>query len=171
MTRALKLCVRQQANTWFLFGLAALAVYLVYLVARPFLSPLFAAVVLAVVFHPLHARMSISVRRSNLAATLSTVLVILIVSIPAVALGIAVTRELGDLYRSLSDKSAAQGGISAYLIYLLDTPIRMLGRYVDLSRLEVRSTLLRWVDAASTYLLAVSGRALSNVLSLILKLL
>jgi len=165
------LCVRQQANTWFLFGLAALAVYLVYLVARPFLSPLFAAVVLAVVFHPLHARMSISVRRSNLAATLSTVLVILIVSIPAVALGIAVTRELGDLYRSLSDKSAAQGGISAYLIYLLDTPIRMLGRYVDLSRLEVRSTLLRWVDAASTYLLAVSGRALSNVLSLILKLL
>jgi len=99
------------------------------------------------------------------------VLVILIVSIPAVALGIAVTRELGDLYRSLSDKSAAQGGISAYLIYLLDTPIRMLGRYVDLSRLEVRSTLLRWVDAASTYLLAVSGRALSNVLSLILKLL
>jgi len=152
-----------------LFALAAVAVYLLYLVARPFLSPILAAIVLAVVFHPLHARICISVRGSNLAATLSTVLVILIVFIPTVVLGIAVTRELADLYRLLSDKSIAQGGISAYLIRLLEAPARVLGRYVDLSGLEVRATLLRWVDTASRYLLALSGRALSNVLSLIFK--
>jgi len=164
----LKLCVRQQANTWFLFALAAVAVYLLYLIARPFLSPILAAVVLAVVFHPVHAKMYIFVRKSNLASAISTVLVILIVAVPTVVLGVAVTRELGELYRLLSDKSTAQGGISAYLTQLLEAPLRVLGRYVDLSRLEVRSTLLHWVDAATAYLLGVSGRALSNVLQLIL---
>jgi predicted PurR-regulated permease PerM len=75
-TRALELSVRQKANTWFLFALAALALYLSYLLAQPFLNAIFAAVVLAIVFHPLHARMiHISARRPNLAATMTTVLV------------------------------------------------------------------------------------------------
>jgi predicted PurR-regulated permease PerM len=108
-SRALELSVRQKANTWFLFALAALALYLSYLVAQPFLNAIFAAVVLAVVFHPLHARMiHISARRPNLAATITTVLVILMVAIPAVVLGIVVTRELGDLYRLLGETSAAR---------------------------------------------------------------
>ena len=163
------MCVQQRANTWFLFALAALALYLSYLVAQPFLNAIFAAVVLAVVFHPLHTRIYISLRRPNLAATISTILMILIVAIPAVVLGIVVTKELGDLYRSLSEKSAAQGGVSAYFMHLLETPVRMLGKYVDLSRLDVRSTVLGWVGAASRYLVGVSGRAVSNVMSLMLE--
>ncbi len=121
-------------------------------------------------FSSLHTRIRVSVRGSNLAAMVSTILVILIVSIPNVALGIAVTRELGDLYRLLSDKSASQGSMSAYLMHLLEAPITMLSRYVDLSRLDVRSAFLRWVGAASTFLLSLSGRALSNALSLILEI-
>jgi predicted PurR-regulated permease PerM len=162
--------VRQQANTWFLFALATLALYLSYLVAQPFLNAIFAAVVLTVVFHPLHTKVHSSVRRSNLAATISTILVILVVAIPACVLGVVATRELGDLYRSLSEKSAAQGGISAYMMHVLEVPVRILGKYVDLSRLDVRSTLLGWVDAASRYLVGVSGRAVSNVLSLLLEI-
>lgn len=168
--RALELCVRQQANTWFLFALAALALYLSYLVAQPFLTAIFAAVVVAVVFHPIHARIYFSVRRPNLAATISTVLVILIVAIPAIVLGVVVTRELGDVYKSLSEKSVAQGGVNTYLIHLLEKPVRLVGRYVDLSRLDLRSTLLGWVDAASRYLVGVSGRAVHNVLSVMLEI-
>jgi predicted PurR-regulated permease PerM len=162
--------VRQQANTWFLFALAALALYLSYLVAQPFLNAIFAAVVLTVVFHPLHTRIGLSLARPNLAATLSTVLVILIVAVPAAVLTIVVTRELSDLYRALSERSAAQGGLSAYFMKLLEAPIRVIGRHVDLSSLSVRSTLLGWVDAASRYLVAASGRAVSNVLSLLLEI-
>lgn len=162
--------MRQQANTWFLLALVALALYLSYIVAQPFLNAIFAAVVLAVVFHPLHARMYSFARRPNLAATLSTILVILVVAIPASVLGAVVTRELGDLYRSLSEKSAAQGGISAYTMHVLEAPVKILGKYVDLSRLDVRSTLLGWVDAASRYLVGVSGRVVSNVVSLLLEI-
>jgi predicted PurR-regulated permease PerM len=96
--------------------------------------------------------------------------VILIVAIPAIVLGVVVTRELGDIYKSLSEKSVAQGGVNAYLMHLLEKPVRMVGRYVDLSRLDLRSTLLGWVDAASRYLVGVSGRAVNNVLSVMLEI-
>jgi len=158
--------VRQQANTWFLLTLAALALYLSYLVAQPFLSAMFAAVVLAVAFYPLHAKIHVSLARANLAATLSTVLVIFVVAVPAVLLGFVVSRELGHLHRSLAQDSAAQGG-GAYLVHVLEAPVRLLGRYVDLSQVDVRSTLLGWVAAASKYLVGVSGRAMRDVLSLI----
>ena len=153
-----------------MFALVALALYLSYLVAQPFLNAVFAAVVLAVVFHPLHARMRLSARRPNLAATISTILVILIVAIPAVILGIVVTRELGDMYRSLAETSAAQGGLSAYVLHLLEKPMRLLGAHVDMSRVDLRSTMLGWVDSASRYLVGMSGRAVSNVLSLALEI-
>ena len=168
-TRALELCVRQQANTWFLFALAALALYLSYLVAHPFLNAIFAAVVLAVVFYPLHTRVHLFVARPNLAATLSTVLVILIVAIPATVLAVVVTGELRDLYAALSERSAAQGGVNASFRKLMEVPIGLLGKYIDMSRLDFRSTLLGWVDAASRYLVAASGRVVSNVLSLLLE--
>lgn len=162
--------MRQQANTWFLFALTALTLYLSYLVAQPFLNAIFAAVVLAVVFHPLHGKMHFFVQRPNLAATISTILVIVVVAIPAGVLGVVVTRELGDLYSSLSEKSAALGGVSAYIMHVLEMPIRIFGKYVDLSRLDVRSTLLGWVDTASRYLVGVSGRVVSNLLSLLLEI-
>lgn len=167
--RALQLCVRQQANAWFLLALAAFALYLSYLVAQPFLSAIFAAVVLAVIFHPLHSQIRTYVPPPNLAATISTVVVILIVAIPAVVLGVVVTRELGHLYGSLSEKSAAQGGISSYLMRLLEEPIRMLGKYVDLSQLDLRSTLLGWIEGASRYLVGISGKAVANLASLMLE--
>lgn len=160
----------QKANTWFLFAIAALALYLSYLVAQPFLNAIFAAVILAVVFHPLYTKLHAWARRPNLAATMATVLVILIVAIPAVILGVVVSGELRDLYRHLDETSAAQGGIEPYLLHLLEKPMGWLGRYVDLSRVDLRSTLLGWVDGASRYLLGAGGRAVGNVFSLALEI-
>ena len=162
--------MRQQANAWFLIALAALAIYLSYLVAQPFLNAIFAAFVLVVVFHPLHSWIHTFVRGPNTAATISTIVVILIVAIPAVLLGILISKELSDLYGSLSEKSAAQGGVDSYLLHLLERPARMLGKYVDLSQLNIRSTLLRWLDDASRYLVGMSGRAVGNLLSLMLNM-
>ncbi len=159
--------MRKQASTWFLLALAGLALYLSFLVARPFLNPIFAAIVLAIVFYPLHARMLSAIRSPNVASAVSTILVILIVAIPAVLVGLAVTRELGELYQSLSQKSAAQGGVSPYLMHLTEAPLRVVGRYVNLSRLDLRSNLLDWVEGASRYAVAVGATAVSNIFSLI----
>jgi predicted PurR-regulated permease PerM len=160
--------VRKEANTWFLLALAAAALYLCYLIAKPFLSAIFTAIVLAIMFYPLYVRIKSLTSRPNLAATITTILVMLAVIIPTVLLGVAVTRELNELYQSQSQKSAAEGGLSPYLMHLMEAPLRVLGRYIDLSQLDVRSTLLRWLDQVSRYLIGVGARALRNIFFLIL---
>ena len=160
--------MRKQANTWFLLTLAAVSLYLCYLVAKPFLNAIFAAIVLAIVFYPLHARVVSFIRRSNASATISTLVVMLVVAVPAVFLGVAVTRELGQLYQTLGEKSAAQGGLTPYVMHLLEAPLRVLGKSIDFSRLDLRSTLLGWVDQVSRYLVAVGAMAVSNIFSLTL---
>ena len=69
---------RKQATTaFFLLALSAIALYFCYVIARPFLSPVFLAVMIAIVFHPVHARIQSRIRGRNTAALISTVLVLL----------------------------------------------------------------------------------------------
>jgi predicted PurR-regulated permease PerM len=160
--------VRRQATTVFLLIVAAVSLYLCYLIAEPFLSAIFAAIVMAIVFYPLYARIERRMQRPNTAATLATILVLLTVAIPAVFLGVTVTSELGDLYKSLSQKSAAEGGLNPYVMHLMERPLQLIGRYVDLSRIDLRATLLRGVEQASRYLVSYGATAVSNVFSLVL---
>lgn len=159
---------RKQVTTWFLLAVAGMALYVCYRIAEPFLNPIFAAIVLAIVFYPLHTRIESLIPRPNVAATISTISVMLAVAIPAMFLGVAVTRELGELYRSLSEKSAAQGGLNPYLMHLIEGPLRLVGRYIDHSQLDVGSALLGWIDQVSRYLVSVGTGAVRNIFSLIL---
>jgi predicted PurR-regulated permease PerM len=156
--------VKQRA-TVFLSVAAALAVYLCYVIAKPFLSPIIAAIVIAIVFFPLYARVHLLIRHRNTAATLSTILVLLMVMVPALVLSIAVSRELTETYQLLSKQGVLQGAASPDLSQLLERPLRVIGRYVDLSGFDVRATLLRWLEQASRYLLSFGATAISNVFS------
>jgi predicted PurR-regulated permease PerM len=51
---------------------------------------------------------------------------------------------------------------------LLEASSRVLGRHVDLSHVDLRSTVLRWIDETARYLGAVGVRAASGVFSVIL---
>ena len=46
---------KQATTTFFLLALSAIALYFCYVIARPFLSPAFLAVMMAIVFHPVHS--------------------------------------------------------------------------------------------------------------------
>ena len=100
--------LEKRATTIFLAVAAALAVYLCYLIAKPFLSAIIAAIVIAIVFFPLYARMGRLIRHRNTAAALSTFLVLVIVMVPALVLGVAVSRELTETYQSLSKQNVSQ---------------------------------------------------------------
>jgi predicted PurR-regulated permease PerM len=160
--------MRDHASTWFLIVVAAVALYLCYIIAKPFLNPIFGALVLAIVFYPLHSRINSRVRRPSLAASISTVLVIVVIAIPAVFLGITVTRELGQQYEWLRHETAAQGGLNPYLVHLMEAPLRFIGLYIDLSRFDLRPTLLEWVERASRYLVATGASAVTNIFSFFL---
>jgi predicted PurR-regulated permease PerM len=161
--------VKRRATFIFLSVVAALAVYLCYLIAKPFLNPIIAAIVFAIVFFPLHARMQCLIRRRNAAAAFSTILVLLLVMVPAVVLGVAVSRELSASYQLLSKQNAARGP-AGHSPQVIEGALRVVGRYVDLSEFDARATLLRWLEQASRYLLSIAATVLGNIFAFALDL-
>ncbi len=73
----------------------ALALYVCWLMLQPFLNVILWAAVLAVVFYPMHRRIHARVGSPTGAAALSTLLVVVLILLPATFITIAVVRELG----------------------------------------------------------------------------
>jgi predicted PurR-regulated permease PerM len=158
---------RKQATTFFLLAVAAIALYFCYVIARPFLGSIFLAVMLAIIFHPIHARIQTRLRRRNAAALLSTILVLVVLLVPAVALAVVIGQETRELQQLLSEKSAQQGGWNQYMTHATERVVSWVGHYVDISKLDLRGTVLRWLGQISRSLLSWGGRAVGNFFSLI----
>lgn len=156
---------RKQAAVICLLVLAVIALYLCYLIARPFLGPVLIAVMFAIVFYPLHARIQTFFHRPSVAAAFSTTLVLLIVTIPVVLLGISVSGELRTVVQSLHERSGSPGGLSPYLARWGDSLLKRLGNYVNLSQLDPQAALLRWAEQASRYLLSIGAAVVTNLIS------
>ena len=154
---------RKRAAIVCLVGLAMVALYLCYLIAKPFLGPVLIAVMLAIVFYPLHKRILRFFQRPSVAAALSTIIVLLIVTIPVALLGMSVSGELRAVVQTLREQSWLQGGTSSYLKELFESLLRRLANYVDLSQLDPHAALLRWAEQASRYLFSVSAAVAANL--------
>ncbi len=72
----------------------AIALYLCWLMLRPFISVLAWAIVLVIVFYPVHERLAIRLNRRGLSALLSCLLVVLIVVIPITLVTLALVDQL-----------------------------------------------------------------------------
>jgi len=91
------------------------ALYLCWLMLRPFISVLEWATVLVIVFYPIHRQLAKKIKRRGLSALVSCVLVIVVVVAPLTLLAIALANELSSVARTLP----------TYVAHLLDptTPI------------------------------------------------
>jgi predicted PurR-regulated permease PerM len=145
---------RRRATIIFLVALGAVTLWFGYLIARPFLKPVFFAVVLAIVFRPLHARLHRLVRSANAAALLSTLCVVLTVVIPAFLLSAALRNELTAAYQSLSAGGAQDGGLITRALQLVEQARMWLGKYVDLSQIDLRAEILDRLQQFSSFLLS-----------------
>jgi len=158
---------KQATTTYFLLALSAIALYFCYVIAKPFLSPVFLAVMIAIVFHPVHARIQGRICSRNTAALTSTVLVLLALTVPAVGLGAVVSQEIRGLYQFLGERSAAQGGWNPWVMHAMDRLASWAGRYVDLSSFDLRGALLRWLEQISRSLFSWGAWAASNIVSFV----
>ena len=152
----------------FLVVLAAISLLFCYLIVAPFLKPIFSALVLAIAFHPIHIRLHKRIRRPNLAALVSTLLVILVMVVPTILIGMAITRELTDAYKSLSERSVEEGGWTPFLLHVLERPLTWVGKFVDLSEFDLREALLSRIQEISSFLVNFAKGAVGNLTSLIL---
>jgi predicted PurR-regulated permease PerM len=126
------------------------------------------ASVIAIVFFPLHAKVLKWVRNPSLAALVSTILVVLIVVIPAIAIGIAITREVAALYQQIDDRSEESGGWSLYITDLSNRLLAWAGQYVDVSRANPRAWLQSRLQGISAFVLAEIGILVGNITTFLL---
>jgi predicted PurR-regulated permease PerM len=158
---------KHAATVVFLVLLVAIALYFCYVITRPFLSPIFLAVMLAIVFHKVHIHIQARLRSRNTAALISTILVVLVFLVPAVVLGVIINRETSGLYHLLNERSTAQGGWNPYLTHTMERLLNWAGRHIDLSHLDLRGTILRWLEQISRYLFSWGAHVIRHFISFI----
>lgn len=158
---------RRHAATLILAVAAVLALYGCYILFRPFATPIVFAGVVAIVFQPIHSQISrISLHR-NLNAFISTVLTLLLCVVPLTLLLIAVSKELADLYHSLSIRSGGARGIMASLLQSLDRITDWVGRRFGLPQVDLQQIALHRLEGLSSSLTRFGAALVGNAFSFV----
>jgi len=106
--------MEQQAiqRAWFLIVLAVVTVAFLWL-TLDFIEPVFWAAVLAVIFNPLQRQLEVLVGgKKTRAAVISLLIIVLVVFVPLILLGLAVSQEAVNLYNRIQSGSL---DVQAYL--------------------------------------------------------
>src|ERR1043165_2474528 len=151
--------------------LAVLAVtgpglYLCWLMLKPFIGVLEWAIVLVIVFHPVHRRLRSKIRYRGLSALVSCLLVILVVVIPFTLLTIAVAQELANVVPSwpaqISQLMARQAPILRRISDWLQTRF-------GIDTLGSQEFIVEQLKRFGEFLLGVSWNLVGNILGGIVK--
>jgi predicted PurR-regulated permease PerM len=89
-----------------LMAATAVAFYLCYLIARPFLSALAWALALAIIAHPLHEWIGRRLRYPNLAAALAVVIVVFAVVAPTIFAAQQIVRQAADSVETIQTEQS-----------------------------------------------------------------
>lgn len=160
--------MKKRSTLIFLIALVLLSLFLCYLLFKPFISPLLSAIVIAIVFYPVHARVQRSVGRPGLAALISTLLVIFIVVAPATLVLVGVKKEIASLYSLLDQKSSESGGFNVFLSQLIERPVAWIGTYVDVSDIDVRQEVIGRLKEMGGVLVSSGWRVVGGLGSFVL---
>ncbi len=161
---------RQRSTIIFLTIGTALALTLCAYIVAPFSRPIVAAALFAVVFHPVHQRVTRIVSNASAAALLSTILVLLIVTLPPLLLSVALQRELSDLYRTLQAQSASDGGIWQWIAHQLERVTHWSRQFVAFADFDFRALVLERLQQWSNALLTRAAQFVGNLTSFIVEL-
>ena len=157
------------AGTITLLIVLGLALYICWLMLQPFFNVLLWAMVLTVVFYPMHLRIRHRSKSPSLAAATSTLLVVLLIVLPVTFITIAVVREL----------SGAAANLQAGVQRLADPNVPFVGwllektrNYVDIDQASAREFLANrmqsWGELLARSTLVVVGGAVGAVAQMVL---
>ena len=144
---------RKRLSLLFLLLLTAATLYLSFVIAEPFLTPIMTATLLAVAIYPLFRRMSRYLRNPSVAALVGTLLVVIAIVLPAVLLVTKLAHETTALYSWLNERQSVEGGWSQYLGKLLDPPLQWVADRTSLSQEQLQQAALGRLQVLSTTLL------------------
>ena len=155
-----------QARWIAILAATAIALYLCWLMLKPFMGVLAWAIVLVIVFYPVHKEIARRTQRRSVSALISCVLVVLVLVLPLTLLAVAVGQELGKVLPNLpsnlsqlfSQQPAALARLSGWLH----------GRFgIDLVGLQ--EFVIQQFQNVSQQLLGASFSLMGNIVSGIVK--
>jgi predicted PurR-regulated permease PerM len=148
----------------------AIALYICWLMVQPFVNVILWAGVLAVVFFPLHRRIRLRVASPSGAAILSTLLVVVLILLPATFITIAVVRELAGAADNL--QAGVQRLSSGTEIPVVGWLMDRARAYVDIdpeaAQRFLAERLQTWGGALAASTLLVVGGAVGAIVQMAL---
>jgi predicted PurR-regulated permease PerM len=149
----------RQARWIGLWAATAVALYLCWSMLQPFIEVVLWAVVLVIVFFPVHRRIQARVGSPGWSALLSCLLVIVVILVPLTLLTFAVVNELSDFAQMFQPKPDGTGGAAGTAAGLLDPnnpyigpAVRWVGQYYDLSKLGSPEFIAERLKAVSGFI-------------------
>jgi predicted PurR-regulated permease PerM len=156
---------RRNVATFLLAGVTAVALYVCYLLFRPYITAILLACVIAIVFYPLHRRIQRMFGATSLSAGISTVLTLLLGVVPFGILLVAVSNELSSLYQSLAGKNGGGENIISSALQGTEKLLAWLGRHLPLPAIDLKKVLLSRLGEISGSLLALGAAIVKNIFS------
>jgi predicted PurR-regulated permease PerM len=156
----------EQARWLGVLAATAIALYVCWLMVKPFLGVLAWAVVLVIVFYPVHRRLAHRIKRPSLRALVSCLLVVLIIVLPLVVLTTVVAQELAKVIPNLPSQ----------ISQLLNSPTSPFGRIsgwmetrFGIDTVSSKAFIVDHLKQSSERLLGPSLNLMGNIVSGIVK--
>ncbi len=147
-----------------LSALLLFALALSFVITWPFLKPVAFAVILAVVFYPLHNQvLRATGQRRGLGALLSTLAVIVLFGVPGFIITTLAADEALSAAHYLSRRSAEEGGFTQFATLLAARPLQFIGRWIDLSRYDLQAIIASNAQKVSLGMFSFGAAVLGNL--------
>ncbi|MFZ0314720.1 MAG: AI-2E family transporter [Candidatus Korobacteraceae bacterium] len=148
----------------FLSVVALLVLGLAIVITWPFLKPLAFAIILAVVFYPVHERMLRATRQRNgLSALFSTLLVLVLFGVPSFIITTLAANEAVTAAHYLSRRSAEEGGVAMFATKLAAPLLHYIGHWVDLSKYDFYTIVSANAQRVSVAMVGFGADVLGNL--------
>ena len=154
----------KRTTIFFLSALLVLVLLLALVITSPFLKPFAFAVILAVVFQPLHERaLRATKQRHAWGALLSTLGVLLLFGVPAFVITTLAANEALSAAHYLSRRSAEEGGFTIFVTTLAARTLHFVGQWVDVSKYDFTSLISSSTQKLSVWMFGFGAAVLGNL--------
>ncbi len=155
-----------QARWLAVLAATGIGLYLCWLMLKPFIGVLEWAIVLVIVFHPVHRRLKSRMRYRGLSALLSCLLAMLIVVLPLAFLTITVAQELASVVPNLPSQTTQFMNTQTPLFGKISA---WLQTRLGIDTLRSQEFLVEQLKRSSEFLLGFSWNLVGNILGGIVK--
>jgi predicted PurR-regulated permease PerM len=166
--------IASQAFTLIPIGLFVLLFYLLYRIFSPFLGSIAWAIILGMLFTPIHRRLLVELRfRRRLAALTMTLVVILVIVIPGTFMSVVLARQAVKGVTALADtvgKLQLEGPGSVMNKPYVVRIQKSIGPYLDLDEKSARSAVIDALQNLSRKALNWSTQLVGNIVRLFFSL-